>query len=107
MVELGCGDGTTAHLLTEAGHQVLGIDVSRAFIALARERAPPATFRVASFVDVELPAGCDAVLAVGEVLGYRLDARNDDCALDRVFARAANAPGRPVLAARQPPAGVL
>lgn len=91
VVELGCGDGTTARLLTDAGHEVLGIDASRSFIALARARAPRATFRVASFVDVELPESCDAVLAIGEVLGYRLDGRNNDRALDRVLARVAHA----------------
>jgi hypothetical protein len=50
-------------------------------------------------VDADLPAGCDAVLAIGDVLGYRFDPRNDDAALDRLFARAAEAlrPGRLVL----------
>jgi SAM-dependent methyltransferase len=91
VVELGCGDGTTARLLTEAGHEVLGIDTSRAFIELARERAPRARFRVGSFVDARLPEGRDAVLAIGEVLAYRLDERNEEGALDRVFARAARA----------------
>lgn len=91
MVELGSGDGTTAGMLTEAGHEVLGLDASPTLVALARKRAPRATFRVASFVDARLPEGCDAVLAIGEVLAYRLDARNDDRALDRVLARAAHA----------------
>jgi SAM-dependent methyltransferase len=91
VVELGCGDGTTARLLTDAGHDVLGIDSSRAFIALARERAPRATFRVGSFVDARLPKDCDAVLAVGEVLGYRLDEADEEGALEHVFARVARA----------------
>jgi SAM-dependent methyltransferase len=91
VVELGCGDGTTARLLTEAGHDVLGIDSSAALIERARRQAPHATFRRASFVDAPLPAAVDAILAVGEVLGYRLDARNDAAALDLVLARAAAA----------------
>lgn len=91
VVELGCGDGTTARLLSEAGHEVLGIDASRAFISLAREHAPRAAFRVASFVDVVLPEGCDAVLAIGEVLGYRLDPDSNEPALDQIFARAVRA----------------
>jgi SAM-dependent methyltransferase len=91
VVELGCGDGTTARLLTEAGHDVLGIDASPALIELARRQAPRATFRVGSFVDADLGGGVDAILAVGEVLGYRLDARNDAAALDLVLARAAAA----------------
>jgi SAM-dependent methyltransferase len=91
VVELGCGDGTTARLLTEAGHDVLGIDSSRAFIELARERAARARFRVGSFVDANLPEDCDAVLAIGEVLGYRLDEAGEDGTLDHVLARVAHA----------------
>jgi SAM-dependent methyltransferase len=91
IVDLGCGDGTTAAVLTAAGHDVLGIDSSPAQIELARRRAPGATFRLGSFVDADLPGGCDAIVAVGEVLGYAVDARNDAGALDAVLARAAAA----------------
>lgn len=90
VVELGCGDGTTARLLTDAGHDVLGVDASPAMIGLARERAPRASFRVGSFVAVDLPP-CDAVLAVGEVLGYLFDPAAPADALGAVFARAADA----------------
>ncbi len=69
MIELGCGSGATAAALSEAGHEVLGIDASRAMVALARRRAPEARFRVGSWVDEPIPE-CDAVLAIGEVLGY-------------------------------------
>jgi SAM-dependent methyltransferase len=91
IVDLGCGDGTTAALLTAAGHEVHGIDASPALIALARERAPGATFAVGSFVDAELPGERDAVLAVNEVLGYALDPRYGEATLDVVFARVAGA----------------
>jgi trans-aconitate methyltransferase len=43
IVKLGCGDGTTACLLGEAGHAVHGIDLSPAMIAIARQRAPHGT----------------------------------------------------------------
>ena len=91
VVDLGCGDGTTAALLSAADHDVLGIDSSPAQIELARRRAPAATFRVASFVDAELPRPCDAIVAAGEVLGYALDFRNDAATLDAVLARVAAA----------------
>jgi SAM-dependent methyltransferase len=70
VLELGCGDGTTARLLSEAGHDVHGLDSSPAFVELARANAPKASLRVGSFIDAPLPTGCDAVLAIGEVLGY-------------------------------------
>ena len=76
VVELGCGSGITAALLTVAGHSVLGIDQSPALLALAKRHAPHASFTAGSFVDVDLPP-CDAVLAIGEVLNYRFDERAD------------------------------
>jgi SAM-dependent methyltransferase len=89
VLDVGCGDGTTARLLSDAGHEVHGIDSSAVFIELARERAPEASFRVGSFVDAPLPHDCDAVLAIGEVLGYLgTEGRAD---LDRVLARLARA----------------
>jgi SAM-dependent methyltransferase len=91
VLDLGCGDGTTARLLTGAGHDVLGIDASPALIALARRRAPRASFRVGSFVDAELPDGLDAIVAASEVLGYALDPRNRGPMLATVLARCAGA----------------
>jgi SAM-dependent methyltransferase len=90
VVELGCGAGSLAARLTDAGHEVLGVDASPAMIALARRRAPAAQLAVGSFLDVEIPP-CDAVCAVGEVLGYDADGRNGPRALARVLARAARA----------------
>jgi SAM-dependent methyltransferase len=86
VVELGCGSGITARRLTDAGHDVLGIDQSPALIALARERAPGAGFTVGSFVTEPLP-DCDAVLAIGEVLNYLFDEGNTRAALPGLFAR--------------------
>jgi len=70
VVDLGCGSGRWARWLVDAGYRVRGIDGSSAMIALARRRVPTgARFQVASFVSVRLP-GCDALTALGEVLGY-------------------------------------
>jgi SAM-dependent methyltransferase len=88
IVELGCGDGTSARMLADAGHDVYGIDLSPHFVALARRRVPEARFDVGSFRAIPLPP-CDAVLAAGEVLGYVADGRDD--ALDGVFERCASA----------------
>jgi SAM-dependent methyltransferase len=76
VVDLGCGDGRLLPALTDAGYQALGVDVSPAFIALAREAAPEAELRRASAHDIELPV-CAAVTAIGEVLSY-LPPHGDD-----------------------------
>ena len=89
VVDLGCGGGTLARELYEAGFQVQGYDLSPAMIEMARARVPAAEFAVASFVDVDLPE-CRAVTAIGEVLNYLIDERNDlsvvEAVLSRIFA---------------------
>ncbi len=94
VVDLGCGSGTLAARLCDAGYRVLGIDVSEAMVALARARAPKAEFRVGSFVSAELPR-CVAVAAIGEALNYGFDPGNDDRARAALFRRVheALAPG--------------
>lgn len=85
VVDLGCGSGVTARVLSEAGHEVLGIDSSVAALALARRNAPRAEFRAMRFADASIP-GCDAVTAIGEVLCY-FDPGKRNERLQRLFAR--------------------
>jgi SAM-dependent methyltransferase len=87
VVDLGCGSGLWARHLVDAGYEVLGIDLSPDMIALARERVPEATFRTASFLDVDFPA-CAAITALGEVFNYLFDKRNRRVSLHRLFRKA-------------------
>ena len=70
VVDLGCGSGVTTRALLEAGHEVLAVDTSAAMLELAARAAPKASFVRWSALELELPANCAAVLAVGEVLNY-------------------------------------
>ncbi|MEU4237227.1 class I SAM-dependent methyltransferase [Actinoplanes sp. NPDC026619] len=55
VVDLGCGTGLpTAKILTEAGHRVVGVDISEGMLKLARNQVPAAEFVHANFA--ELPA---------------------------------------------------
>jgi len=87
IVDLGCGSGITARALTAAGYDVTGFDISPAMLKLARQLAPRARFRQASFLAAELPA-CVAVAAVGEIFNYLFDRRHSDTRLWRFFRRA-------------------
>ena len=58
-----------ARALTQAGYEVLGVDISPAMIRMARARAPRAAFRVGALATTRIPP-CDAVVAVGEVVSY-------------------------------------
>ena len=87
VVDLGCGSGIFAEALVEGGYDVFGIDISPAMVALARKRAPRAKFRAGSFLQVELPTGCDAVTSLGECFNYRFDKKLGIRALTTLFKR--------------------
>ena len=94
VVDLGCGSGMLACVVSHAGYRVIGMDISDAMVAIARKRAPEAEFYVRSFVSADLPP-CIAVTAIGEVLNYAFDERNGMQAREDLFRRAyeALAPG--------------
>jgi SAM-dependent methyltransferase len=69
VVDLGCGSGIWARLLTDAGYDVLGVDVSEAMLRIARRQAPRARFERASVLDFT-PPPCRAITALGEILCY-------------------------------------
>lgn len=84
VVDLGCGSGILAERLSTAGYQVLGIDYSPAMLALARQRAPRAEFRLGSYLGAEIPT-CRAVTAIGEVFNYRFAGSPTPAKLGRLF----------------------
>jgi SAM-dependent methyltransferase len=86
VVDLGCGSGILAAKISAAGYDVLGVDLSAAMIALARERVPKGEFRQESLFTAALPS-CVAITAIGECINYRFDRRNSDAALRGLFRR--------------------
>jgi SAM-dependent methyltransferase len=86
VVDLGAGSGITARTLTDAGYEVLGVELSPDMVELARRRAPAARFVRSSLLDAELPA-CVAVSAIGECLNYAADPRAARERLGGLFAR--------------------
>jgi SAM-dependent methyltransferase len=86
VTDLGCGSGVLAARLTALGYTVFGVDISPAFVELARRRAPGAEFMVGSFLCVGMPPSI-AVTAVGEVLNYHFDAANGPPARRAFFRR--------------------
>ena len=66
VVDLGCGTGTLALLLAEAGHRVRGLDLAPAMVARARAKAAGQAVEVVEgdAADPPYPAGsCDVVLS--------------------------------------------
>jgi predicted TPR repeat methyltransferase len=86
VVDLGCGSGILAGVLTDAGYDVLGVDISQHMLDLASANAPKASFRRGSLLDVDLPPAV-AVTAIGEALNYAADQRAGLAELERLAAR--------------------
>ena len=72
VVELGCGSGISTQILSDAGYDVVGVDLSADMLEIARRRAPRAELRRESIWTAELPR-CVGATAIGEVLNYTVD----------------------------------
>jgi SAM-dependent methyltransferase len=86
VIDLGCGSGILSRAIYQAGYDVLGIDISEAMIALARQRVPRGEFRVESLLKAELPPSV-AVTAVGEAINYLFDPENTRSSLAKLLLR--------------------
>jgi SAM-dependent methyltransferase len=86
VVDLACGSGILSQRLSDAGFDVLGIDLSPDMLDLARRRAPKADFIEGSLLSAELPP-CVAVAIVGEGVNYLFDESHSKRALAKLFAR--------------------
>ena len=65
LLDAGCGPGLWTAFLGEDGRDVIGVDVSVAFLAVARERHPHLRFEAASIRELPFPDG-----AFGGVLAW-------------------------------------
>jgi SAM-dependent methyltransferase len=90
LVDLGCGTGVLARIVTDAGYDVTGVDISPSMLALAMEHAPRASFIEASLLDFHVPT-CLAVTAVGEAINYMFDPSANVDRIGELFRRVHNA----------------
>jgi ubiquinone/menaquinone biosynthesis C-methylase UbiE len=100
VLDVGSGTGRpTAQTLTEAGHRVLGVDVSPVMVDLAGRQVPQAAFRLADIRELVLEeASFDAVCGYFSLLQM---SRAEQAAVVAKLARAVR-PGGPVVLATVP-----
>ena len=72
ILDAGCGTGRVAIRLAELGHDIVGVDVDAAMLAVARDHAPSLTWVPGDLADLDqvLPdSACfDLVVAAGNVI---------------------------------------
>ncbi len=88
VLDFGCGRGAATRILTEAGHQVVGVDISGPVVELARAYAPATTFAV---IDSErcipLPDASFDVCFCTEVIEHLFDIRGFIGEIHRLLVR--------------------
>jgi SAM-dependent methyltransferase len=86
VIDLGCGSGILSVPVSDAGYDVLGIDISKAMIAIARRRVPRGRFRVESLLTAKL-APSVAIAAVGECINYSFEDGNFRSSVQKLLRR--------------------
>jgi SAM-dependent methyltransferase len=70
LLDVGCGTGSHARALLDAGFTVDGIDLEPAFVELARAKCPEGTFHVGDMTALDLPGRYDVVTCLFSAIGY-------------------------------------
>lgn len=70
LLDVACGTGEHARLLSAQGFRVDGLDLDPAFLAIARRKNPDGRFFEADMSDFHLPHRYDAVLCLFSSIGY-------------------------------------
>lgn len=71
IIELGCGTGIHAQLLTKKGYKVTGIDIAESMIAKAKSRNPELEFICDDLQTFSLDQKADTILALFHVISYQ------------------------------------
>ena len=93
VLDVCCGTGYLAGLLTARGYRVTGIDSSAEMIAHARENVPGAAFQVSDAASFKVPGKMDAAVCTFDSLNHILSEEELGAALERISA--ALKPGAP------------
>jgi SAM-dependent methyltransferase len=70
VLDVGCGTGEHARLLTDQGFAVDGLDIEPAFVRIASAKNPAGRFVVADMSDFQLSNRYDALLCLFSSIGY-------------------------------------
>ena len=90
VLDIGCGTGHLARILTDRGFDVVGIDISPKMLAIARQNAPDASFEVADARTFELDAPVQLALSTFDTFNHLLSTDDLGAAFHQVHAALAD-----------------
>jgi SAM-dependent methyltransferase len=70
ILDVGCGTGSHARSLTDAGFSVDGVDIEPQFVDIAQRRCPEGVFTVGDMTALDLPSRYDVVTCLFSAIGY-------------------------------------
>ena len=70
ILDVGCGTGSHARGLIDAGYRVDGVDLEPKFVDIARAKCPEGSFSVGDMTALDLPSKYDAVTCLFSSIGY-------------------------------------
>src|SRR6516162_7498346 len=85
ILDLCCGSGHLAHLLTMEGYEITGLDGSRELLNFARRNAPRSVFVLADARSFALPTRYDAAICMSDSLNHLLTIDDLISAFQHVF----------------------
>lgn len=81
ILDLGCGTGKHASILKERGYDLVGVDLSKEMISIAKNNYPSIEFICTDFKDLQMNKKFDVVISLFHVLSYQT--KNED--IDKFF----------------------
>jgi len=86
VLDLACGTGTMAEILTKRGYDMIGVDISSEMLMVAKQKNPDILFINQDMRNFELYGSVDAVICLCDSLNYILEYNE----LVQVFKQVAN-----------------
>lgn len=84
VIDIGCGSGILASILSQNGKEVIGIDISSDLLEIAKVKSPQTTFIHASLFDYPFDYA-DIFCAIGEPFNYLFDEKASYKALRKIL----------------------
>ncbi|TAH19865.1 MAG: class I SAM-dependent methyltransferase [Cytophagales bacterium] len=84
VIDLGCGSGILASILSQAGLEVIGVDISFDILEIAKRKSPNSIFIQKSLFEYSFEFS-DIICAIGEPFNYLFDETSNNSELAKLI----------------------